>query len=465
MQIKLKEEAKPVEQEFACTKFARIDVTDPVEVAHFIEWLCGEKGPSLSPEELAESFWERPEEVLEILWGWDAPRHRMAKLLWQLLQGNDDEEYFRNQFTLITSRLIEDAARCAEILPPIQEKLRWVLDGFRLRCEQDAEIGQRAWGEEWWLPPEQAEFVRSQIRRARLDLLECPSDYEEATEMTLWLLTRHGAKAIDTPCNHPDRAYEGCQEVEQVGPIASLVHRVYVTVADGRRWPLTNVRHPEAHGAFGWGYEGHGSMALAESILADALDGDLDLAERFKTAFYNEFVTHWPYGKPFRITRVEVLRWLEAQGLNEQERARARKAQEERRTRYEAAIRKREARLLRMREVAPQGLRRQRFDLVPPDFECALYLDLKAMLESSFVLLRCAQCGLPIPCGSSERSQRQLALSRRGVPVYHPECHEKHRREVKRQYYRRRAQDEAYREARRLRAREARRLTDRRDAR
>ena len=238
-----------------------------------------------------------------------------------------------------------------------------------------------------------------------------------------------------------------------------------MTVADGRRWLLKNVKDPEMDGIFDWGYGGHGSAALAESILADALDGDLDLAQRFTTAFFEEFVLRWPMGQPFRITRAEVLRWLEGQGLTEQERARARKAQEERRTRYEAAIRKREARLLRMREVAPQGLRRQRFDLVPPDFECALYLDLKAMLESSFVLLRCAHCGLPIPCGASERSQRQLALSRRGVPVYHPECHEQHRREVKRQYYRRRAQDEAYREARRLRAREARRLTGRRGAR
>ena len=80
------------------------------------------------------------------------------------------------------------------------------------------------------------------------------------------------------------------------------------------------------------------------------------------------------------------------------------------------------------------------------------------MLESGFVLLRCARCGLPISCGGSERTRRQLGLSRRGVPLYHPECHAEHRREVKRRYYRKRAQDPAYREARRQRAREARRL-------
>lgn len=454
-----------MEREFACIKFANLDVTSPVEVADFIEWLCRDRRPSLPPDELARSdelerfLRKHPEELVESLWGWDAPRKRMAKLLWQLLQGNYDDEYFHKRFTLIKAHLIEDAASCAAILPPIQERLHWVLNSFEIRRKEDSAIGQWMWGEEWWLGPEQADFVRQQIRRARLDLIELPSEYEEATEVFLWHINHDVIKAVNIPCDHPDRAYEGRQEAEEVMPgLVSLVNRVYVTVDDGGQWPLPNVRYPHTHGGFGWGYGGSGPIALAESILADALDGDLSLAERFAVAFFEQFVKRWPQDKPFRVTRAEVLQWLESKGLTGDEWERARRGKEERLARHKLTIRKLESRLRRMREVAPQGLRRQRFDLVPPDFECALYLDLKDMLESSFVLLRCAHCNLPIPCGSTGRGRRQLALSRRGVPVYHPECHKEHRRKVKLQYYHRRAQDEAYREARRLQSREARRL-------
>lgn len=108
-----------------------------------------------------------------------------------------------------------------------------------------------------------------------------------------------------------------------------MVDYVFVVAPDGRCWLLAIVCHPlnDPRGTLTWGYGGSGSAALAESLLADALDGDLALAERFAGASFDEFVLRWPVYEPFRIARAEVLRWLRDRGLTKAELERSRRAQ------------------------------------------------------------------------------------------------------------------------------------------
>jgi hypothetical protein len=145
-----------------CLEFSLVDVHKPEAVAEFIIWLCTGhyrddwKDPDASSREIDE------EDLVETLWSWDnAPRQRMAKLLWQLLVGNDSSEHFSQFFTIDEVWLTRQAKDCQKILGRIHKKLRWVLDGFMERKQQDVSIGQSRWGEEWLLPPKHTAMSRS----------------------------------------------------------------------------------------------------------------------------------------------------------------------------------------------------------------------------------------------------------------------------------------------------------------
>src|SRR5262249_53326492 len=105
------------------------------------------------------------------------------------------------------------------------------------------------------------------------------------------------------------------------------------------------------------------------------------------------------------------------------------------------------------------GLRSQRFDIVPETFESALYLDLMRMLERGGAALRCTGCGLPISYDHSGRANKQRARSKKGLPIYHPECFAESSRNRKKAYWQRRAKSPRFRAQERKRAREYRKLS------
>ena len=75
---------------------------------------------------------------------------------------------------------------------------------------------QRNWtrrlGEYWWLPEEQAEFVRNQLRQSCADLIERSSDYDDAAELiTYCFYVRDVVQAIAVPCDDPARVYVGAR--------------------------------------------------------------------------------------------------------------------------------------------------------------------------------------------------------------------------------------------------------------
>lgn len=90
----------------------------------------------------------------------------------------------------------------------------------------------------------------------------------------------------------------------------------------------------------------------------------------------------------------------------------------------------------------------QRFDVVPKDFEASLYVDFAEFLRSGGSIQPCGYCGQTMPVNA-----HQQARARKGKPVYHPECHMKHRIKTKSQAYRSAAQDPLFldREKERLR--------------
>lgn len=187
-------------REWPCVRFCQLDVSDPDESARFICWLYFGESLDLDPASLHRRH--SAAELDKLMWDWDAPRPRMAKLLWQLLVDNTDPGYFDEEFKLEHQCLVRDAARRPELLPPLQERLRWVINAFMARLELDNEIGQGSWGEAWWLPREQADYVRGQLRRAQPDLLEGPSDFEDALR---WSRIPY----YDPPSSEADRMYGG----------------------------------------------------------------------------------------------------------------------------------------------------------------------------------------------------------------------------------------------------------------
>ncbi len=438
-------------EEWASTKFCRIDLRED-SVKEFLLWLCDltreQSAARREAEKKGEPIWYDP---VESLWGFDAPRHRAAKLLWQLLHNNASDEEFHQRFCYPSF----DCPNSAEILRPIQHRLKWVMDGLSSRQDEDRELGQTDWGERWWLPAEQATFVRDQLKLTHVDLIEKASDYDDAVAFSLNAAIRSQVQAIEVPSNEPGRAY--------VGTHRDPHHRTFVWVQDedGRKFPLKHgIRaYLEAEGTgYSWGYGGHGPGELAHCILADALDGDLIMAVELEDAFFEEFTLTYPRDKDFRLSRATVMKWLKKIGVKAKwESRRAEVA--ERRSKNAPLVKAQRDLLGRLRNL--DDLRNQRFDVVPTTFEAALYLDLMHMLESSDYALKCSSCGLPIPSDNSGRASRQRARAQKGQPIYHPECFEEHGRTRKLIDWRRRSRSKAFKEREKKRAREYRRDTKR----
>jgi hypothetical protein len=436
-------------QEWACTKFCRIGLDDD-SVENFILWLCDRSIDQIDERISARNQDKEPVfDPVESTWGWDAPRHRIAKLLWKGLHGNASDEEFENRFSFPTPLHVKG---CANFLTPIQERLTWVMEGFFSRQSQDSELGQGDWGEYWWLPEKQADFVRTQLRRTCADLIERSSDYDDALAYGLSFFVRDVVQAIAVPCLDPVRVYVGTRR----GPHL----RVFVSVQseNGRQHPLKHGKRAylEADGTgFEWGYPGHGPMELAHCILVDALDGDIGLAEELENRFFEEFTQTYPRDEDLRISRKTVLKWLENNGAKAKWEER-RQSIADRKAKHAAAVADKEYLLAKIRGMG--GLRSQRFDVVPTTFEAALYLDLMRMLERSDFALRCSGCGLPIPYDNSGRANRQRARAKKGQPIYHPECFAEYSRTRKKIYWQRHAKSPQFREKQRVRAREYRKL-------
>jgi hypothetical protein len=435
-------------EEWACTKFCRIDLSED-SVKEFLLWLCDSTHEQLTArldaESKGEPVWYDP---VESLWGFDAPRQRVAKLLWQLLHNNASDEEFDHRFCFPSF----DCPNSVEVLQPIQQRLKSVMDGLFSRQEEDRELGQTDWGERWWLPAEQATFVRDQLKMTHVGLIERASDYDDAVAFSLNVAIRNQVQAIEVPSNDAGRVYIGTHR----GPH----NRTFVWVQDegGRKYPLKHgIRaYLEAEGTgYSWGYGGHGPGELAHCILADALDGDLVMASELEDAFFEEFTLTYPQDEDFRLAHTTVMNWLQKIGAKAKWECR-RPEVAARRSEYAPLVAARRDLLVRLRNL--DDLRSQRFDIVPTTFEAALYLDLMRMLESSDYALKCSSCGLPIPSDNSGRSNRQRARAQKGQPIYHPECFEEHGRTRKLIDWRRRSRSKAFRDKEKKRAREYRQL-------
>ena len=436
-------------EEWACTKFCRIDLSEE-SVKHFLLWLCDLTHEQVSARfdahDKNEPVWYDP---IESTWGWDAPRQRMAKLLWQLLHDNASDDEFHSRFCFPSLNCPDSSA----LLEPVQRRVKWVMEGLFSRQEQDRELGQMNWGEIWWLPAEQASFVRDQLKHTHVDLIERASDYDDAVAYSLNAAIRTEVQAVEIPSNDPARVYTGTHN----GPH----NRTFVWVQDeeGRKYPLRHGlrAYLEQEGTgYSWGYGGHGPGELAHCILADALEGDLVMAEELTSAFFEEFTLTYPQNEDLRIARSSVMNWLHKVGAFAKWVSR-RAAVEERRNKYAPFVAERRDLLVRLRSL--DDLRSQRFDVVPTSFEAALYIDLMRMLESSDYALRCSSCGLPISYDNSGRSNRQRARAQKGHPIYHPECFEEHGRTRKLIDWRRRSRSKSFKEREKKRANEYRQLT------
>jgi hypothetical protein len=439
-------------EEWACTKFCRIAL-EGSSVWQFLLWLCDHTREQIDEYMDAtkrdDFVWYDP---VESTWGWDAPRQRMARLLWQHLQGSSDNEFY-SQFSFA---LPFEWKNSAELLAPIQDRLNLVMQALVARREEDDRLGQGDWGERWWLPPEQARFVRQQLKHTHAELIEQSSEYEEAVRHGLSYYVKHSIKAITVPSNDPGRIYWGQRRRKD--------SRVFVWVKDtkGNKYPLKHGDAPyrEADGTgFEWGYGGHGPGALSRCILIDALDGDLELAEeldRLECGFFEKFILKYPREKNFRITRATVQSWLEDLGKLAAYENR-RKCISERIAAHAAFVGEKEALIERIQDTG--GLRSQRFDVVPESFESALYLDLMRMLEQGGAALRCSHCHLPISYDHSGRANKQRARSKKGQPIYHPECFADYTRWRKKAYWGRRAKSAQFREGERARARAYRKMS------
>jgi len=436
-------------EEWACTKFCRISLSENA-VKEFLLWLCDSSheqiNARLEAERKGEPVWYDP---VESLWGFDAPRHRMAKRLWQLLHNNASDEEFQKRFCFPSF----DCPNSAEVLHPIQKQLKWVMEGLFIRQEEDRELGQTDWGESWWLPTEHASFVRDQLKRTHVDLIEQTSDYDDAVARSLSAAIRFQVQAIEVPSDDSGRIYTGTHR----DPRHSTF--VWVQDEDGRKYPLKHGLGAflEAEGTgYSWGYSGHGPGELAHCILADALDGDLVMAAELEDAFFEEFTLTYPQHEDFRLARTTVMNWLQKIGAKTKWESR-RADMAARRAEYAPLVAARRDLLVRLRNL--DELRCQRFDIVPTTFEASLYLDLMRMLESSDYALKCSSCGLPIPSDDSGRSNRQRARAKKGQPIYHQECLEEQGRKRKMIDWRRRSQSKTFREKEKKRAQEYRQET------
>lgn len=439
--------------------FSRIDVTDPRAVALFMYWLWwGELPPDpdepFDLEDLKSKEDARlkanPALMIEEIWDIQAPRKRMAKLLWLHLQGTTNPRDFEQRFTSSYSTMLVDARNCATTLQPIQARLAEVIETYLQRTDADRGIGQGAWGEEWWLAPDQAEYVRAQLHRARPTLLERQSDFEEALGWRIRALKRLiGLAPISLEA--PDRSYRGTRP-DGV--------KVYVEHA-GQRELLPNVEDLGVGGAgFEWGYAGGGPNALAASIVADATGGLMrpDFLEDFIADFRDAFLVDRERYADLIITRSEVLSWLALNGCTSERIEAEYTAAKERQRLFGPQLEDLLTTAHRIRALPEGHLRAQRFDLVPDDFECALYLDLMEWLQRGGYAIRCSLCNQPISCDGSALSNRLKGRWMSGRPVYHEGCAQTAERNRKAKAWRKRAQDPDFREAERTRVRESRRF-------
>lgn len=430
-------------REWPCIKFSRTNVESPAEIAEFILWLCGVAG---FDDWKAES--DDPQTLLETLWSWQgAPRKRIAKLCWQLLARNSRLDYFEQRFTFDRYWLEKEVANCARILPPIQKKLKWVLGGFQERRKNDNFIGQGNWGEEWLLPPRQAAYVRKQLKRCAPDLIEESSNYEDA-------LHYYRLPYFEVSSLKGNRIYRGTHSERGGG-------RVWIENISGQNHPLPFAEfpftHPSGYG-FGWGYFGTGPCDLAVSILADSAGGDLELAQNLKLSFVEDIISKISWNGDFKLSHKKVRVWLQSKNVGQDEIARAENRVRALKGVHERHFLEQKERLQRIREEG--GLRMQRFDIVPVDFESSLYVDLMRMFEHAGWVLHCNRCGQPVACDRSPRGNRQRARWIGGKPVYHETCFREHRLTKKRQYWETRSKDQDFQTSERLRARKRRKQLD-----
>lgn len=423
-----------------CLEFSLLDVKRPDEVAGFIIWLSTGRFPSewKNPDSLLTEIDD--EYPLETLWSWDsAPRKRMAKLLWQLLVRNKSREHFAQYFTTDEVFITRQIQRCAKMLAPIHDKLRWVLDGFMERKQQDVFIGQGSWGEEWLLPPKQAAYVRKQLKCARPDLLQESSNYEDS-------LRYFSPPYFEQVSNDTNRTYVG-----EHGKASAIV---WIEDSCGERYPLRHAQSPFSWPlgrGFSWGYCGGGPAELSKSILSDAIGGNLELAERWRIPFMEEVVSATPWSENFKLSPQAVFEWLEKQGIGQQQLDDAVAHVDNLKRIFGNQVDEHKSRLNEIQQLG--GLVAQRFDIVAPDFESALYVDLMHMFERAGWVLRCSRCGQPVPCDRSPRGNRQRARWLKGQPIYHESCFKEHRSSAKRLYWAEQSAKPEFRLAERARGR------------
>ena len=119
-----------------CVEFARLDLTNPAEIAAFAYSLFYGEYPR-APEDPLPPFQQdlahheadlaaNPWKVVEDEWAWDAPRHRLLKLMWRQARKATDQQFFQT-FVASLEELTEDFVGCEKSLRPIQRRLQEVL--------------------------------------------------------------------------------------------------------------------------------------------------------------------------------------------------------------------------------------------------------------------------------------------------------------------------------------------------
>ncbi|MDA8344135.1 MAG: hypothetical protein M0Z66_01495 [Thermaerobacter sp.] len=435
---------------------SRVDATNPESVAAFVWWLFwgswpDDHGSRMDAEAITSEYGKRMQDAdyaLERFWGENAPRFQMAHLCWQACNPGRD----KNQFTVVPDALLEDLEGCGPALGPIQERVVEVLRALEQRKRDDLMIGQGAAGESFWLPPKEAAYLDAQLQRVSYRLIEQPSIFEKDLEeaISTYLITQ--VQAVHVPSADSARAYAGRHVYDDGVYIGCFVQ----VETSGSQWPLVNARDPMSRSLdFTWGYPGTGPTNLAISLLTDVAGGDLTLAQEYSRSFLKEVVMAWDQQKPIHITRIEIVNWLSAHGVDQELLARRAKAAERRLNDAHPRLAPLLSRLDRARSRG--HLRAQRLDHVAEDFEAALAVDLADLLKKNGAALICNHCRLPVTVDNSVRSARQMGRWRSGQPIYHEWCAEMRARERKMRYRERRvATDPLFLERERQRARKRR---------
>lgn len=341
---------------------------------------------------------------------------RMGKLLWEKLNPDSD---FSQKVVWWHRQLTEDSLNCADILPPIQQKLNEVLKSLTETEQLNRATGQADWGEAFYFKDELRDFVREQLKRASLQLLDQASLFAEDAKYSIKLLVRETTEFLPPIIADPDRAYIG-EVMEDFSKF------IWVRGSNGTRKLLRSANAP--YGApeqLTWGYAGHGSFTSAESILTDATDGNLALAKEYALDFLKEILMERPQHHRFEIARSEVLRWLESHGRNPSDIERST-------NKLRDASKAFEQKLEHLIRVSKEPLKEQRFDIVPEDFEASLYVNLYQMIQNGRQIMRCSGCQLPLSYIKSTRGNQQLARWKKGLSVYHAGCLEQCRKDQKR---------------------------------